>query len=134
MDASSVARCPHFWRIDVLLTTALVTTIIYFRGWRGSSTCMTACSRWRHVCFTAGDVAWLAVAFPSMRLPAADAHMTQHLVLMSGAAADPAGCSIVPLLRGLPQMLVRDALDRSSPGRRCGALRTASRIPASVFR
>ena len=70
--------------------------------------------RWRLVCFIAGLTSlWLAASSPLDTLSGLflTAHMTQHLVLM--AVAPPLillGAPIVPLLRGLPRRLVRDAL------------------------
>ena len=117
MDAPSVPLAVlASWRIDVLPTTTLVlTATIYFRGWRRlwhlhDSTL----PRWRLVCFIAGLTSlWLAAASPLDALSGLflTAHMTQHLVLM--AIAPPLillGAPIVPLLRGLPRRLVRDAL------------------------
>ena len=70
--------------------------------------------RWRLACFTGGlTLLWLAAASPLDALSGLflTAHMTQHLVLM--ALAPPLillGAPLVPLLRGLPSSLVRDAL------------------------
>ncbi len=104
------------WHIDVLPTTALfLTGIIYFLGWRRLQVLHeTLLPRWRLICFTAGLTSlWLAAASPLDTLSGLflTAHMTQHLVLMS--VAPPLillGAPIVPLLRGLPRCLVRDAL------------------------
>src|SRR5580704_16135149 len=91
----------------------LATGLIYFRGWR-----LLRQTRhfpaWRLVSFLAGLLSlWIAVASPldafgNLLLLA---HMAQHLVLMS--IAPPLlllGAPMVPLLRGLPRPLVRDAL------------------------
>ncbi len=103
------------WRIDVLPTAILALTgIIYFRGWRRlwhlhDSTL----PRWRLFCFIAGlTLLWLAAVSPLDTLSGLflTAHMTQHLVLTSLAPSlILLGAPIVPLLRGLPTRLVRDA-------------------------
>ncbi len=102
--------------MDVLPTALLVATgVIYFRGWRRLRHLRdTLLPRWRLVCFASGlSSLWLAAASPLDTLSSLllTAHMTQHLVLM--AMAPPLillGAPIVPLLRGLPRPLVRDAL------------------------
>ena len=117
MDAPSVARAVlASWRIDVPLTVALALVgIIYVRGWRRLWHLHdTLLPRWRLGCFTAGLASlWLAAVSPLDTLSSLllTAHMTQHLVLI--AVAPPLillGAPIVPMLRGLPLWLVRDAL------------------------
>ena len=117
MDASAVPLAVlASWRIDVLPTTILVLTgLIYFRGWRRLWHLHdTVLPRWRLACFSAGLTSlWLAATSPLDVLSGLflTAHMTQHLVLTS--VAPPLillGAPIVPLLRGIPRRIVRDAL------------------------
>jgi cytochrome c oxidase assembly factor CtaG/ferredoxin len=119
------------WRIDILPAATLVlTAIIYFRGWRRLRPLHhTRLPRWRLVCFTAGLTSlWVAAASPLDVLSGLflTAHMIQHLVLT--ALAPPLillGAPVVPLLRGLPRRMVRDALGPflASPALRRGAHR-----------
>ena len=117
MDAPAIPLAAlASWRIDVLPTAFLALTgLIYFRGWRRLWHLRdTTLPRWRLVCFIAGlTLLWLAAVSPLDTLSGLllTAHMTQHLVLTS--LAPPfilLGAPIVPLLRGLPAKLVRDAL------------------------
>jgi putative membrane protein len=89
-----------------------VTAIVYLRGWRRAhQTRPMELPPWRAACFLAGILAlWIALASP---IDALDeyllaAHMIQHFILMS--VAPPLivlGSPAVPVLRGLPQFLVR---------------------------
>ena len=104
------------WAFPFWATTGLlVTALIYLRGWRRiRQTRPLIFPPWRAWCFLCGLLTlWLAIASP---LDALDgllltAHMTQHLILMS--VAPPLlllGAPAVPLLRGLPQSVLRDGL------------------------
>ena len=96
-------------------STLLASAWFYFRGWQKiRRTRPLLFPAWRLQCFLLGLLSlWLAFASP---IDALDdlllvAHMTQHLILMS--VAPPLlllGAPAVPLLRGLPARLVRDAL------------------------
>ena len=93
----------------------LVTAWIYLRGWRSLQQTRSAqFPMWRLACFYSGlFTLWLAVASPLDTLGGLllFVHMAQHLVLMS--VAPPLillGAPVVPLLRGLPRAVVRDAL------------------------
>jgi cytochrome c oxidase assembly factor CtaG/ferredoxin len=119
------------WRIDVLPAAIFVLTgLIYVRGWRRLWHLRdSTLPPWRLVCFIAGLASlWVADASPLDTLSGLllTAHMTQHLVLT--AVAPPLlllGAPVVPLLRGLPRRLVRDALGPflSSPALRRAAHR-----------
>ena len=99
------------WAAGSLLASAWV----YVHGWQKiRRTRLLLFPAWRLSCFLLGLVSlWLAFASP---IDALDdlllvAHMTQHLILMS--VAPPLlllGAPTVPLLRGLPRWLVRNAL------------------------
>ncbi len=104
------------WAIPFWATTGLlITALIYLRGWRRiRQTRPLIFPPWRAWCFLCGLLTlWLAIASP---LDALDgllltAHMTQHLILMS--VSPPLlllGAPAVPLLRGLPQSVLRDGL------------------------
>jgi cytochrome c oxidase assembly factor CtaG len=93
----------------------LIAAIVYLRGWRVARvTRPRELPLWRALCFLAGLAsAWLVLASPLDPLGQflLVAHMTQHLVLMS--VAPPLivlGAPTVPLLRGLPRVLVRNDL------------------------
>src|SRR5450631_2902709 len=93
----------------------LVTALIYIRGWRSLQQTRSAqFPLWRLVCFCSGLLTlWLAVASPLDTLGGLllFVHMSQHLVIMS--VAPPLillGAPVVPLLRGLPRIVIRDAL------------------------
>ena len=104
------------WSIPPWATFALcVTWAIYFRGWRRIRLTRPAkFPPWRLGCFTAGLLSlWIAIASPldTFGNLLLTAHMAQHLVLMS--IAPPLillGAPVVPLLRGLPCWVIRDAL------------------------
>jgi cytochrome c oxidase assembly factor CtaG len=93
----------------------LITAWIYLRGWRSLQQTRSAqFPLWRLVCFCGGlFTLWLAVASPLDTLGGLllFVHMAQHLVIMS--VAPPLillGAPVVPLLRGLPRVIIRDAL------------------------
>jgi cytochrome c oxidase assembly factor CtaG/polyferredoxin len=100
-----------FWATAGLLATAL----LYLRGFREiRRTRPLIFAPWRAWCFLGGLLSmWMAVASPLDTLDGLYlvAHMTQHLILMS--VAPPLlllGAPAVPLLRGLPRSVLRDAL------------------------
>ena len=93
----------------------LLTAWIYLRGWRRlQQTRAAQFPLWRLVCFLSGlFTLWLAVASPLDTLGGLllFVHMAEHLVIMS--VAPPLillGAPVVPLLRGLPRVVIRDAL------------------------
>jgi cytochrome c oxidase assembly factor CtaG len=93
----------------------LVAAVIYLRGWRlARVTRPQELPAWRMQCFMLGLLTlWLALASPIDALGQflLTAHMTQHLILMS--IAPPLiilGAPQVPLLRGLPRVLIRDGV------------------------
>ena len=101
------------WSIPVWLTlTAVVTAAVYLRGWLAiRKTRPTLFSGLRLASFLAGlGVLWLAIGSPMDGFADAllSAHMVEHLLLMS--AVPPLllwGMPVVPLLRGLPALLLR---------------------------
>jgi len=101
----------HPW----ILLSLLLTVWVYWRGWRRLRTTRPAqFPAWRLACFVAGLASlWIAIASPLDALGGMllFAHMTQHLILMS--VAPPLillGSPVVPLLRGMPRWIIRDAL------------------------
>jgi putative membrane protein len=85
---------------------------LYLRGWRAlQRTRARDLPLWRGVCFFGGLAAiWIALASPIDALDdfLLSAHMLQHFILMS--VAPPLlvlGAPLVPMLRGLPQWLIR---------------------------
>jgi cytochrome c oxidase assembly factor CtaG/ferredoxin len=100
-----------FWATASLLVAGLV----YLRGWRRiRQTRPLIFPAWRAGCFLGGLLTlWIALASPLDALDGLllSAHMTQHLILMS--VVPPLlllGAPVVPLLRGLPQFVLRDGL------------------------
>ena len=92
-----------------------VTAIVYFRGWRLLRQTRPALFTPRRLgCFLGGLLAlWIAIASPldAFGNLLLTFHMAQHLLLMS--VAPPLlllSAPLVPLLRGLPRTLVREAL------------------------
>jgi cytochrome c oxidase assembly factor CtaG/polyferredoxin len=104
------------WAFPFWTTTGLViAALVYLRGWRRiRQTRPLIFPPWRAWCFLAGLFAFLiAIASPLNSLDSflLSAHMAQHLILMS--VAPPLlllGAPAVPLLRGLPQSVLRDGL------------------------
>src|ERR1700761_7636576 len=102
------------WTIPFWATAGLLAAgLIYVRGWRRiRQTRPQIFPPWRAWCFLGGLLAlWLAIASPLDTLDGLllTAHMTQHLILMS--VAPPLlllGAPAVPLLRGLPQSVLRE--------------------------
>jgi len=104
------------WILPVPVTLCLVATaLVYLRGWyRLHGLLPNVISVWQLTAFMSGLFAlWIAVGSP---LAAFDdellsIHMIQHILLM--AVAPPLillGAPALPLLHGLPQMLVRSGL------------------------
>lgn len=103
----------HGWSFPVLPFIGLVLMLaIYLRGWLvARKTRPYELPGWRALAFVAGAASiWIALASP---IDALDdsllcVHMLQHFILMS--VAPPLmilGAPMVPMLRGLPQFLVR---------------------------
>ncbi len=104
------------WSFPLVPFIALaLLLIIYLRGWRAAhKTRPHELPEWRAACFVAGLFSlWIALASPIDALDdyLLTAHMIQHFILMS--IAPPLvmlGAPAVPLLRGLPRILIRRAL------------------------
>lgn len=116
----------HFWPALFLLVTAAV----YLRGFRKIRRSRPVLfPAWRRHCFLGGLLSlWIAIASPLDALDSLSlfAHMAQHLILMS--VAPPLlllGSPVVPLLRGLPRVAVRDGL---GPFLRVRALHSLARF------
>lgn len=99
------------WATALLLLSGLV----YLRGWRRLTRLRpTHFPRWRLVCFLGGlATTWIAIASPLDAFGGLllSAHMVQHLMLMM--VAPPLlllGAPAIPLLKGLPRPVVREAL------------------------
>lgn len=100
------------WSFPVVPFVGLaVTFILYLRGWAvARRTRGNELPPWRAACFTAGIFSlWIAIASPVDALDdyLLAAHMIQHFILMS--VAPPLlvlGAPTVPLLRGLPRVLI----------------------------
>jgi len=114
------------WSLPVLpLVSLSIALVLYLRGWRAARVTRGGeFPIWRAACFVAGLISlWVALASP---IDALDdyllaAHMMQHFILMS--IAPPLivlGAPVVPLLRGVPRVLIRGWLQ---PVFRAGWLR-----------
>jgi cytochrome c oxidase assembly factor CtaG len=101
------------WSLPLVPLIGLsLTLILYLRGWQAAHrTRPDELPSWRAACFISGILSlWIALASP---IDALDdyllaAHMIQHFILMS--VAPPLivlGAPTVPLLRGLPRLLIR---------------------------
>jgi cytochrome c oxidase assembly factor CtaG len=102
----------EFWWLSLWL---VVTGAVYLRGFlKIRQTRPRYFSFWRLLCFLSGlGALWLALLSPldAMNSFLLTAHMAQHMILMM--VVPPlvlAGAPVVPLLRGLPRILVRDGL------------------------
>jgi putative membrane protein len=103
----------HGWSFPVVPFIGLALTLaIYLRGWWAArKTRAEELPAWRAAVFTAGiGSMWMALASPIDALDDVllSAHMLQHFILMS--VAPPLimlGAPVVPMLRGLPRVLVR---------------------------
>lgn len=104
------------WSLPVApLITLSIALAVYVWGWSAARvTRERELPAWRAMCFVAGVVSlWMALASP---IDALDdyllaAHMLQHFILMS--IAPPLivlGAPVVPLLRGVPRVLIRRLL------------------------
>ena len=101
------------WRLPVWFTVSLViTAIVYTRGWYALRRTRPAqFNDVRLISFLSGlGVLWLAVASPMDEFADAllSAHMVEHLLIMS--VVPPLllyGLPVVPLLRGLPRLILR---------------------------
>ncbi len=112
------------------LMTLSIALILYVRGWSAARiTRERELPVWRAACFMAGVVSlWGALASP---IDALDdyllvAHMIQHFILMS--VAPPLivlGAPTVPMLRGMPRVLIRGLL---RPLFRAGWIRAIGRV------
>ncbi len=111
------------------LITLSIALVLYVRGWNAAHiTRERELPTWRAACFVAGVVSlWIALASP---IDALDdyllaVHMIQHFILMS--IAPPLmvlGAPVVPLLRGMPRVLIRGLL---RPLFRAGWIRVVGR-------
>ena len=116
MEATLTQAALHSWDVPPVATLAiLVTALLYLRGFgKIRKSRPHQFPLWRMICFLGGLVSlWVALAsaLDTLNGVLLVAHMTQHLILMS--VAPPLlllGAPAVPLLRGLPRSLVRDAL------------------------
>jgi putative membrane protein len=103
----------HGWSLPLVPLIGLTLGLmIYWRGWlKAHTTRPLELPLWRAGAFTAGCLSlWMALASPIDALDDVllSAHMTQHFILMS--VAPPLvmlGAPVVPMLRGLPRVLVR---------------------------
>jgi putative membrane protein len=112
------------------LITLSIALILYMRGWNAARvTRERELPVWRAACFVAGVASlWGALASP---IDALDdyllaAHMIQHFILMS--IAPPLivlGAPTVPMLRGMPRVLIRGLL---RPLFRAGWIRAIGRV------
>jgi putative membrane protein len=112
------------------LITLSIALILYMRGWNAARvTRERELPVWRAACFVAGVATlWGALASP---IDALDdyllaAHMIQHFILMS--IAPPLivlGAPTVPMLRGMPRVLIRGLL---RPLFRAGWIRAIGRV------
>jgi putative membrane protein len=101
------------WSLPLVpLIGLLLLLVVYGRGWWvARRTRSLELPRWRAACFGCGVVSlWIAVASPIDALDdyLLTAHMLQHFILMS--VAPPLivlGAPTVPLLRGVPPILIR---------------------------
>jgi putative membrane protein len=104
------------WSPPVFLTAALaLTAILYTRGWFAiGKTRRALFPVWRLAAFLLGlAVIWIAIGSPLDGFADAllSAHMVEHLLLMS--FAPPLlllGYPVVPLLRGLPRVVITSLL------------------------
>lgn len=104
------------WDIPLVTSLSLaVVAIVYAIGWnRARKTRIEELPRWRLVAFLAGIVSiFVAISSPLDTLSESllFMHMAQHFVLMS--VSPPLivlGAPVVPLLRGLPQVVIRGCL------------------------
>ena len=116
IDTTTVADLFTQWDIPWAVTSMLaLTAIIYTRGWmRIRHTRATQFPAWRLTAFLSGVAAlFVAVASPldTFSESLLFMHMAQHYVLMS--VAPPLivlGAPVVPMLRGLPRWIIRNAL------------------------
>ncbi len=95
--------------------TLSITALLYSRGWRAANaTRPVELPVWRAAAFMGGVISvWVALASPIDALDdyLLTVHMIQHFILMS--VAPPLivlGAPTVPLLRGLPRVLIRGML------------------------
>jgi putative membrane protein len=118
------------WSLPLVpLVSLSLTLVLYLRGWRAARvTRGRELPAWRAECFVAGLVMlWIALASPIEALDdyLLAAHMIQHFILMS--IAPPLmvlGAPVVPILRGVPRVLIRGWL---RPVFRAGWLRAIVR-------
>lgn len=109
----ALAYLLHEWSLPLVpLISLSIALVLYLRGWLAAHvTRSRELPAWRMACFVCGVLSlWIALASP---IDALDdyllaAHMIQHFILMS--IAPPLivlGAPVVPLLRGLPRIVVR---------------------------
>jgi putative membrane protein len=113
IETTTVADLFTDWDIPWIVTSSLaLTVVIYVRGWvRVRRTRSAQIPAWRLVAFLTGIAAlFTAVASPldTFSESLLFVHMAQHYVLMS--IAPPLivlGAPVVPMLRGLPRIVIR---------------------------
>lgn len=112
MDSSWLSLVTD-WDIPAAVTGGLVIVgLVYVRGWLAMKYSRpTQIPVWRLVCFLVGLTAVFVAVSSSLDTYSETLlfmHMAQHFVLMS--VAPPLivlGCPVVPMLRGLPRIIVR---------------------------
>jgi cytochrome c oxidase assembly factor CtaG len=110
---SALGELLRDWSLPLLPLAGLsIGLVLYLRGWRAARvTRARALPPWRAACFVGGLISlWIALASPVDALDdyLLTAHMIQHFILMS--IAPPLivlGAPLVPMLRGLPRIVVR---------------------------
>lgn len=115
-DSTTLSDLFTQWDIPWAVTSALgLVALIYFRGWlRIRRTRPAQFPPWRLAAFLGGILAlFIAVASPldTFSESLLFMHMAQHFVLMS--LAPPLilfGAPVVPMLRGLPRLVIRRLL------------------------
>ena len=109
----ALANLLREWSFPLIPLIGLsIALVVYLRGWRiVRVTRSRELPAWRMACFVCGVVSlWIALASPIDALDdyLLTAHMIQHFILMSIAPLlIVLGAPVVPLLRGLPRIVIR---------------------------